>query len=555
MRTLLNLLLGDKNAFYKGIMLGVASGLLSFTFLAFLNFMMTVLMSDMYKGFNSMYAASFSLIILVYIWSRRALSQVIIELSQRFFWKLRIQILTMVLKSSYNDLEKRKSQVHSTLVHDIGALSQASLNIISFLTAFVVVIACLTYMAVTSGQLFLITLVTSVVGIIVYQLASRKNSVMFGVTRDLEDGFMYNFNAILSGFKEISMDRKKGEAILESKVKPIADRGYMNNTNAFVGFLNNQITGQILFYGLIASIVLYFSIALDVESITIVKFLFILLYLLGSIETLMVLLPGLVQARVSMTRLSALKNDLEKNQHEIINSEARVSMNEFQFIRISDFEFEYKGGENKDSFRIGPISMEIQKQEVNFIYGGNGSGKTTFVHALLGLLFSDKGEIEFNGYLLSKENFASYKSQFAVVFNEYYLFDEFYGYENFDRQKANQLIKMFEMQDKVEVNDQGFSTTNLSTGQRKRLAIIAALLEDKPILVLDEWAADQDPYFRMKFYTELIPKIKKMGYTIIAITHDDKYYDFADKLYKMEYGKLINVTNQVRNNNSKQSYD
>lgn len=546
MKTLLSLLLDDKKAFYKGILLGVASGLLSFAFLAFLNLIMTVLMSGMYKGFNPLYAASFSLIILTYIWSRRALSQVIIELSQRFFWGLRIQVLGMILKSNYNELEERRNRVHSTLVHDIGALSQASLNLISFLTALVVVIACLVYMAFTSWQLFLITLITSVVGIVVYQFASRKNVRKFGVTRDLEDDFMHNFNAILSGFKEISMDRKKGEAILERKVKPIANKGYMNNTSAFVGFLNNQITGQILFYALIASIVLYFSITLDVESITIVNFLFILLYLLGSIETLMVLLPSLAQARVSMSRLTTLRDELEQHQQQFDNPGDRVSKEAFESVKVTGFEFEYKGGENKDAFAIGPISMEVQKEEINFIYGGNGSGKTTFVHALLGLLVSEKGEIEFNGQPLNKENYVKYKSQFAVVFNEFFLFDEFYGYEDFDKQKAKKLLEMFEMQEKVEMTDKGFTSTDLSTGQRKRLAIIAAILEEKPILVLDEWAADQDPYFREKFYTELLPEIRNMGHSIIAITHDDKYYNCADKLYKMEYGRLKNVTSEVK---------
>ena len=105
---------------------------------------------------------------------------------------------------------------------------------------------------------------------------------------------------------------------------------------------------------------------------------------------------------------------------------------------------------------------------------------------------------------------------------------------------------MFEMKEKVEMTDQGFTTTDLSTGQRKRLAIIAAILEEKPILVLDEWAADQDPYFRKKFYTELLPLIKDMGHSIIAVTHDDKYYSYADKLYKMEYGRLKNVTSDVK---------
>ena len=126
-------------------------------------------------------------------------------------------------------------------------------------------------------------------------------------------------------------------------------------------------------------------------------------------------------------RLTTLRDELEQHQHDFYNSGDRVSKEAFESVKVIGFEFEYEGGENKDTFAIGPISMEVQKQEINFIYGGNGSGKTTFIHALLGLLVSEKGEIEFNGKQLNKENYTEYKSQFAVVFNEFFLFDEFYG--------------------------------------------------------------------------------------------------------------------------------
>ncbi|MEO0778406.1 MAG: peptide ABC transporter, partial [Bacteroidota bacterium] len=133
----------------------------------------------------------------------------------------------------------------------------------------------------------------------------------------------------------------------------------------------------------------------------------------------------------------------------------------------------------------------------------------------------------------------------APVFSDFYLFDEFYSVGEVNEAKLRDYLELFEIDEKVTIEGGKFSTTDLSTGQRKRLALIAVLLEDKPVLVLDEWAADQDPYFRKKFYTEILPRFKKEGWTIIAITHDDKYYDCCDRLLKMDYGRLYELTEKA----------
>ncbi|MBQ7271513.1 MAG: ATP-binding cassette domain-containing protein, partial [Campylobacter sp.] len=83
-----------------------------------------------------------------------------------------------------------------------------------------------------------------------------------------------------------------------------------------------------------------------------------------------------------------------------------------------------------------------------------------------------------------------------------------------------------------------FSTTNLSSGQRKRLAMVSTLLENNKFLMLDEWAADQDPVFRKQFYEEILGTLKAKGYTIFAISHDDRYFEYADKIYKMKNGEI-----------------
>jgi len=541
MKTVLSLFKRDGRELLHGVYLGILSGLVSFAFLTFFNFMIAEIMSDHYPVINFTFISVFFLIITLFIWSRRALSFHIIRYSQHLFWKLRVEVLMMILRSDYNQLEQQRNRIHTALVSDIGALTQASLSIINFITSIVITLACLVYMMTLSMPLFILTLVTCITGIVIYQLGARQNNRSFETSRTIEDGFMRNFRAMLSGVKEIHLNPMKGHSILNSNIVPLSKQAYGNNTSAFVGFLNNQITGQILFYMLISAILLVFSVNLNIEKMVVVNFLFILLYLLGSVESIMVLLPGLVRGKVSIDRLNELKHDLAKQEFINTVSENSIKKNEFQSLAVKNLEFRYDGENDDDRFVIGPINMQINAGELVFIYGGNGSGKTTFIQSLLGLLRYSEGAILFNDQELNRDNYADYKTLFSAVFNNYYLFDQFYGNESFDREKARVYLSMFEIDDKVEITETGFSSVDLSTGQRKRLALIATLLEDRPIIVLDEWAADQDPYFRKKFYQEILPQLKKEGFTIIAITHDDAYYQHCDKLFRMEYGKLVHL--------------
>src|SRR5690606_18360694 len=168
------------------------------------------------------------------------------------------------------------------------------------------------------------------------------------------------------------------------------------------------------------------------------------------------------------------------------------------------------------------------------------SGKTSFIMLMLKLLNPSSDTIFFiNDKEVEQADLTVFiQSLFGTVFNDFYLFDKIYGNPNFDIEKFNQLLILFELDNKVKINGKELSTVNLSTGQRKRLALIIIILENRPVLVLDEWAADQDPIFREKFYREIIPIFKEEGKTILAITHDDSYYDCCDKLYKMDSGKL-----------------
>jgi putative ATP-binding cassette transporter len=526
----------NKRQLLKYTLLGILSGLFSFLFIKTVTFVVGLIVAGELTKVSIEYAALFSSTILLFVWTRSTLSLAIIRLSQTLFWNLRINILSLVLKADYQQLVKQKTEVRAALVSDVNVLTNASLGIINFFISIILAVSCLTYLLTISFILFNITLFVALIGVVVYHLSSGNEMRNFRNARGLENKFQENFNAILDGYKEIYLEPKKGRSIFDNKIRNIANEAYTNNIKAHTGFLNNQIIGQVLFYILIASVLLLFSIWLNINASDMISFVFTLLYLLSSIETIMILLPDLARAKVASNHLLDLRKSLEENKSVNPISENFLAKEEFEVLSISNLEFYY--GDHDRSFGIGPVNFNIQKGEIIFIYGGNGSGKTTFIYSLLGLCKPLDGEIRYNGILIDEKNNGGYRSIFSAVFSDFYLFNELYGINEFDEKKWNYYLELFELEDKVKIEGKSFSTTDLSTGQRKRLALISVLLEEKPVLIIDEWAADQDPYFRRKFYTRILPLLKEEGFTIIAITHDDKYYHCADKLYKMDYGKL-----------------
>lgn len=521
------------------IALGLISGSMNFLFLAFIN-LMTRIMINNRKASDINYVILFLSLMLLLIWSKRTMAYIVIKFSQRTFWKLRSEVLHTILKANFYQFNKRKAQIHATLTADVGVLTNFSLWIIQFLSALIMTLGCFAYIGLQSKTLLMITIAVSIMGVVIYSIGAFFNKKKFVVSRELENNFMKNFLDILSGFKEIHMNPKIGQDIFNLKIKRISTDSFINNTKAYTGFLNIQIIGEVLFYVLIAFILIYGSLFVNESPASIVNSVFILLYLLGSINTIMQIVPILIQARISSGKIYLLKKELNDERFETNLNHVKQSIDAFKILNVSELMFAYedKSEKKESSFIVGPLNISLKKGEAIFIYGGNGSGKTTLINVILGVLQSTSGCIEFNGTELCANNYGDYRTLFSVVFSDFHLFDELYGFDSISENQINRYLEMFELNEKVLYKNNSFSSNSLSAGQRKRLALIVALMRAHPILVLDEWAADQDPVFRKKFYTQIIPQLKAEGFSIIAITHDDAYYYVADKLYKMESGKL-----------------
>ncbi|PWV46109.1 cyclic peptide export ABC transporter [Chitinophaga sp. S165] len=519
--------------YLRFLLLNILVGGVNFAFLSFINFLMNRTVLGEMREINFTYIGAFVVIIAVFLLSRRALSLQIIRFSQHFFWSLRKEILQLIANAKYGEMSTQKDKITAALVGDVNVLSAASVTLIYFSSSLVVTVFCLIYLAGISWILFAITICVIVAGAMIYLSRNKYYSALLKLARQRENEFVSYFNMMMGGHKEILINRAKGKDIYDRKIVPVAELATEQNTIALNGYLNNQIIGRTLLYCLIGIILLLVAVIFKLPSTAVVNYLVVLLFLRVEIENIMSSFPAIVQGKVAAERVMQLKNDLAPLYARNLPADPDAAVMEFESLSLRGVEFSYNGG-----FKVGPVNLDVNKGDIIFIYGGNGSGKTTLMFLLLGLLGRSAGTTSVNGQCLKDDEYESFLRLYAVVFSDFYLFDEFYGINDLDEEKLSRYLHLFQMESKVSFQKNKYSATNLSTGQRKRLAIIAALMEGRQILLLDEWAADQDPFFRKKFYTQILPALKEEGITIVAITHDDKYYSCADRIYKMEEGRL-----------------
>jgi putative ATP-binding cassette transporter len=251
-------------------------------------------------------------------------------------------------------------------------------------------------------------------------------------------------------------------------------------------------------------------------------------------------LPTLSRAGIALDRVEALELRLDASGPEDGDaSRDDEGPGSFSLLELNGVTHSYRRENEPDSFVLGPVDLELRPAELVFLVGGNGSGKTTLAKLLTGLYAPEGGEVRLDGRVVTDDDRESLRALFSVVFSDFYLFESLLGLERpkLDAQAREHLVRL-QLDSKVSVKDGVLSTTDLSQGQRKRLALLAAYLEDRPIYVFDEWAADQDPLFKDFFYTQLLPELKSKGKAVLVITHDDRYYHLADRVLKLEDGKL-----------------
>ena len=458
--------------------------------------------------------------------------------------QVRIRIADKVRKADLLTFEKMDSGLLQTVVstHTM-VISQASGLIINAASSVLLIIVSSFYILMISKTAFLLTLAVLGGAILIY-MSNQKDVVKYLMATAAKEGQFYKaFDDLLKGFKELKLNSRKDNAFFESALRKSSMEAQTYKIKVGDLVNRNMLLSQTTFYVLLAVVIFILPNLEGDLAPTIIALTSVILFIVGPISEMVTTYSFYTRATVSVTEIDKLEQQLETLQPELEDTEIQDSQPlPFEHIECKGISFHYNNG-SPGRFQLGPVDFTLEPGKIVFIVGGNGSGKSTFIKLFTGLYPPSEGSININGRVLGKRLYRRYRNLFSPVFSDFHLFDQIYGIYDLDEDRIDQLIHKMELQDRTKVTGRAISNTQLSTGQRKRLALVLTMVEDKPIFIFDEWAADQDPTFRRYFYKEILPQLKAEGKTILAATHDDKYFDVADEVYKFEEGKMHRIQN------------
>ena len=488
-----------------------------------------------------MFVVAMALYILCLRYSSREMSRLMIDVVHR----IRIRVTGKVQTSELLILERiGKNRVVSAITQEATRIADSGGLMIGGLQSVILVVFASFYIAFLSLPAFVLTLITSVGSVLIVLQSRALSRHWLKAAKNKEVEFLDYTTDAIDGFKETKLNTRRGEDLKADLHRCSAEisklRVRTENLEA-----RNTILAQSTFYVLIAAVVFLLPQLAPVVTPVVVEITTAILFIIGPLRMIVGLVPYFGECDEATRAIIRLELALDEGRAIAANGNgnghAAPSLTmPFHSLALEDVRFAYTH-DGHESFAIGPVSLRVNAGEIVFLVGGNGSGKSTLLKVLTGLYPPDSGRIVVDGMAVGSADVQSYRELFAAVFADFHLFQRLYGLLGADARVVQDLIAQMQLDGKVSVLNDRFTTLDLSTGQRKRLALIVSLLDRRPLLIFDELAADQDPEFRQFLYEELLPQLKSQGSTIIAATHDDRYFHVADKVIKMEYGKVAYV--------------
>jgi putative ATP-binding cassette transporter len=516
----------------------IVHGICSVLLLAQISAALTTAKSD-----NGEMALLFAATALCVMLSYMAAAILFERLGQRAHAELRSFIAKRVIVADYRQLELLgAARIQSALSEHCTRVAEFFVSFPVILTNAVVVAGCLVYMAFLSWQVFLLAILVIGFGSLGYHLAHLRAIRHLDIAAQEQDNLFAYFRSLTDGAKELRLNRDKRTAFYDEVLGQSIEKVRKERTLGMSIFVASASWGNFLIYAFIGMVL--FMLVGDVPERTLIMtgYALVFVYMLGPLEALLLNIPRANLAQVSADRIDEITRSMLSSEHQT----SKVELPPLQSIVLQGILHRYYHEQKDEMFTLGPIDLQFHAGEITFLVGGNGSGKTTLAKLLVGLYPPEEGKIILNGVIVDATNRDDYRQFFTTVFSDFHLFDQLletnHG-KDLD-QKGNELLAKLHLQNKVKVQDGAFTTLTLSQGQRKRLALVVAYLENRPFLVFDEWAADQDPVFKEIFYHELLPELRAMGKTILVISHDDRYFHLADRLIRMENGRLTNANTQ-----------
>jgi putative ATP-binding cassette transporter len=424
------------------------------------------------------------------------------------------------------------SSLHYHLLGTIDNLATAYGTLLGCVTSAVMLVCNFVYVGWLSPAGLVAAMLITLVGVVVHFWQERRVVQRRQRLDHLKNVMSARHREFLDGYKELRLSRERlrdYRSRIDAVNSEFFEQGHVVKRLSTAGELGTNFFQFLMIVLIVFAVPLYTKI----DAVTMMQLITAVLVTMGPLSGVVGSIPGFTRARIALDNLRMLEAEIEAT-HESPRQEA-AALAPFESIELRGVEFDFGEG----GFRLGPLDLELRRGQVLFVVGGNGSGKTVLLRLISALYHPARGTILYNGAPLREEERQAYRERFSAVFSDFYLFQELLGLPGVRADAADDWLRRLDLAGKTRLEGGAFSSVALSAGQRKRLAFAVAMLEERPICILDEFGAEQDPEHRARFYRELIPVLRDAGKTVIVVSHDDAYFDAGDRVVKMDFGRIV----------------
>jgi len=481
----------------------------------------------------------FVIVIFIYIVSQRSILVTSTTSVEEVVHRIRLRLIEKVRRTNLNSLEHiGRAEIFASISKETTTITQAASTLINALQSGLLIIFTVIYIGYLSMPAFFISIGFTLMAVWIFFYRMRDMNTEIHQAMTYENRLFDTLTDVLDGFKEAKLSSSRARD-LYADFTDLSHETAQIKIRTHSALANQFVYSQTMFFLLIATMVFIAPKFGVTYTDVVTKTTAATLFMIGPIASFVSSIPLFSTASAAAENIVRLEQRLSEIAHEAPEDEGAPVLQNFSTVGLRNAVFQHIDEQGHGGFAVGPLDLDIRSGETLFVTGGNGSGKSTMLKLLTRLYLPTEGSAQIDGRDIAPDIAQSYRDLFSVLFSDYHLFHKLYGLKMPSAEEATSLLRLLEIDDKIHLVDGRFSTLDLSGGQRKRLALFVCLLERKPIYIFDEFAADQDPAFRHKFYKEILPRLKQRGATIVAVTHDDQYFDCCDRRIHMEEGRIV----------------
>lgn len=476
----------------------------------------------------------------------RSISEImLIRVANRVGKKIRWSFFKCISSASLSEIERiGSSKLIAAINIDVPNIVTGGRLLPTMLVNLITVLAILSFLYVLNDQVLWLVIYAIFIGGFLYQVPLWFASRILTRIRETQDALQESVRGLIFGAKELKLDIHKRNHYHDNIILEQEKCILKNGDNGGAILSSSTCLGDLISFfviGIVGFVFVNYHAISQQELLTVIM---VLLFIAGPISVLINSMPTLALASISYRKFTGL---IESMKIELYSADIHENLT-WDSITYKDVEYSFPSVGGEPGFKVGPINLIMNKGEVIFMIGANGSGKSTFSKMLTLYYPPTRGEIYFGKSLVDADTIVSHRLGITAIFSDYYLFDTLLL--ELDEEVLNQVFYYLEklgLAQKVTFEGGKFSTINLSDGQRKRLSLLVSFVEDKQFYLFDEWAADQDPTFKHVFYHEILQVLRDKGKLVVVISHDEHYFDVADRLIVMENGKLYERDGEMEN--------